>query len=149
LWKGRPARHKIGPMILSKRTDYGMRILYELAVEPLSYHSARALSDRHHVPEAFLRKILQDLRQAGIVAAQKGRTGGYRLAKAPEEISVSEVLAALEGPVPKLACIVGEDCRIDQSCPTAPLWKHIERRISEELSRLSLADVVTMAREVR
>jgi len=133
-------------MILSKRTDYGMRILYELAVEPARYHSARALSDRHRVPEAFLRKILQDLRGAGIVVAQKGRTGGYRLAKAPEEISVSQVLAALEGPVPKLACILGEDCEIDEDCPTAPLWRYLEQRIREELSRLSLADVVAMAK---
>jgi len=131
---------------LSKRTDYGMRILYELAVEPLRYHSARVLSDRHRVPEAFLRKILQDLRGAGIVVAQKGRTGGYRLAKAPEEISVSQVLAALEGPVPKLACIVGEDCEVDEGCPIAPLWRYLERRIREELSRLSLADVVAMAK---
>jgi len=133
-------------MILSKRTDYGMRILYELAVEPARYHSARVLSDRHRVPEAFLRKILQDLRQAGIVVAQKGRTGGYRLAQAPEEISVGQVLAALEGPVPKLACIVGENCEIDEGCPTVPIWRYLERRISEELSQLSLADVVAMAK---
>jgi len=134
-------------MILSKRSDYGMRILYELAVEGDRWHSARVLADRHRVPEAFLRKILQDLRQAGIVAAQKGRTGGYRLALAPKEITVSRVLAALEGPMPKLACIVGEDCEIDEGCPTAPLWRHLERLIQEELSKLTLADVVRMARK--
>ena len=136
-------------MILSKRSDYGMRILYELAVKPKDYHSARKLADRHRVPEAFLRKILQDLRRAGIVEAQKGRTGGYRLALAPEEITVSRVLSALEGPMPKLACIVGEDCEIDAGCPTAPLWRYLERRIQEELSQLTLADVVAMAPQGR
>lgn len=130
---------------MSKRSDYGMRILYELAVEPDVYHSARALADRHRVPEAFLRKILQDLRQVGVVRAQKGRTGGYRLALAPEEITVDRVLSALEGPMPKLACIVGDDCDIDKGCPTAPLWRYLERKIQEELSRLTLADVVAMA----
>ena len=130
---------------MSKRSDYGMRILYELAVEPDVYHSARALADRHRVPEAFLRKILQDLRQVGVVRAQKGRTGGYRLALAPEEITVDRVLSALEGPMPKLACIVGDDCDIDKGCPIAPLWRYLERKIQEELSRLTLADVVAMA----
>lgn len=130
---------------MSKRSDYGMRILYELAVEPNRYHSARVLADRHGVPEAFLRKILQDLRQAGIVQAQKGRTGGYRLAVSPEEVQVSHILSALEGPMPKLACIVGEDCDIDEGCPTAPLWRFLERRIQQELSRITLADVVAMA----
>jgi Rrf2 family protein len=135
-------------MVLSKRSDYGMRILYELALEPDRHHSARVLADRHGVPEAFLRKILQDLRQAGVVVAQKGRTGGYRLALAPGEISVFKILSALEGPVPKLACIVGEECRLDHGCPTAPLWHYLERRIQEELSRLTLADVLRMGQEV-
>jgi len=133
---------------LSKRSDYGMRILYELAADPDRYHSARVLADRHHVPEAFLRKILQDLRQAGVVVAQKGRTGGYRLALPPEEISVGKVLDVLEGPVPKLACIVGEDCDIDDSCPTAPIWRYLERKITQELAQITLADVVKMARKV-
>jgi DNA-binding IscR family transcriptional regulator len=70
------------------------------------------------------------------------------LALAPGEISVFKILSALEGPVPKLACIVGEECRLDHGCPTAPLWHYLERRIQEELSRLTLADVLRMGQEV-
>ncbi|MGC9530055.1 MAG: RrF2 family transcriptional regulator [Candidatus Bipolaricaulaceae bacterium] len=131
-------------MILSKRSDYGMRILYELATEPARCHSARELAQRHQVPEAFLRKILQDLRQGGVVVAQKGRRGGYMLARSPEEVSVGQVVEVLEGPIPKLACLGGDGCLIDRCCPTAPLWRYVERKLAHELGRITLADVVAM-----
>jgi Rrf2 family protein len=131
--------------MLNKRADYGTRILYELAVEPERFHSARKLADQHHVPEAFLRKILQDLRRVGIVTAQKGRTGGYRLARSPAAVTVGEVLDALAGPLPGVAYLWGEGRLIEENSPTAPLWRHLEKRLAQELGRISLADVVELA----
>ncbi len=136
----------MGPMTLTKRTDYGVRVLYELAAEPDRYHSARVLADRHYVPEAFLRKILMDLRQAGIVVAQRGRTGGYRLASDPEEISLASVLDALSSQVVRLPCGPGSVCDRDGDCPIWPLWYHLEERFSRELERIHLGFVVELGR---
>ncbi len=134
----------MGAMTLTKRTDYGVRVLYELAAEPDRYHSARALADRHYVPEAFLRKILMDLRQAGIVVAQRGRTGGYRLASNPEEISLGRVLDALSSQVVRLPCVSGTVCDRDGDCPIWPLWHYLEERFARELDRIHLGFVVQL-----
>lgn len=130
--------------MLSKRLDYGMRILYELALSPDEFQAAGELADRHHVPEAFLRKILQDLRRAGVVTSQKGRTGGYRLARSPHRVSVAEVVDALKVRLPYL---IGEEYAMDENCPTAPLWRHLEAHLSEELARLTIWNVVEMAQK--
>ncbi len=134
-------------MTLTKRTDYGLRILYELAHRPDHRHSARALATEHEVPEAFLRKILMDLRQAGIVAAQRGRTGGYRLAADPEEIMLSSVLKALNSQVVRLPCTADMPCERDGDCPVRPLWRYLEQRFAEELDRVSLAFVLELGEQ--
>lgn len=133
--------------MLNKRADYGTRILYELAVEPERFHSARELANQHHVPEAFLRRILQDLRRVGIVTAQKGRTGGYRLARSPAEVTVGEVLDALASPLAGVAYLWGKGRLIEENCPTAPFWQHLEQRLAQELARISLADMVELAQK--
>ncbi len=132
------------PMTLTRRTDYGVRILYELAADPDRYTSARELADRHQVPEAFLRKILMDLRQAGIVVAQRGRTGGYRLAAEPEQISLGRVLDALNSQVVRFPCVSGTECSRDGDCPVWPLWRHLEERFARELASIDLALVVKL-----
>ncbi len=134
------------PMTLTRRTDYGVRILYELAAQPDRYHSARRLADRHQVPEAFLRKILMDLRQAGIVAAQRGRNGGYRLAAEPEEISLAQVLDALDSQVIRLPCVSGTTCSLDGDCPVWPLWRHLEERFTRELESIDMSLVIDLGR---
>lgn len=139
----------MAPMTLTRRTDYGVRILYELAADPDRYHSARELAERHQVPEAFLRKILMDLRQAGIVAAQRGRTGGYRLAAEPEDISLSKVLDALDSQIVRLPCGSAAECSRDGDCPVWPLWRHLEARFADELANIDLGLVVQLGRKGR
>ncbi len=126
-----------------------MRVLYELAGEPERYHSARLMAEEYRVSEAFLRKILHDLREVGIVDAQRGRTGGYRLAKEPADISVRDILRALEGPDFSAASLFSEDCQVVESCAAAPLWNHLIQYLEEELARLSLADVIEMVKPVK
>ncbi len=123
--------------------------MYELAAEPDRYHSARLMADEYRVSEAFLRKILHDLREVGIVSAQRGRTGGYRLARAPSEITVGEILRALEGPDFSAASLFSEDCQVVEGCAAAPLWDHLIRYLDEELTRLTLADVIKMVGPIK
>lgn len=92
-------------MIFTKRSDYGLRAAMELAAGygtgPLS---ARIIADRGNLPEPFVRKLLQELARAGLASSERGRNGGYRLARAPRRISVRETLEAFEtlAPVPCL-----------------------------------------------
>ena len=135
-------------MITSKRLGYGVCVLYELATREDGYHSARDIAEGYRVPEAFVRKILLDLRRAGLVTAQKGRTGGYRLAHAPKAIKIGQLIHALESESPNLVYgrqrgggfVAGEDC------PVGPFWKGIEATFTQALANSTLADVVNQSR---
>ena len=90
-------------MLTSRRIYYGLRMLCDLATNREGFQSAHTLAGIYQAPETFLRRILMDLRRAGFVEAQKGRIGGYKLAKKPEEIKVGTVIRALEPEALELA----------------------------------------------
>lgn len=134
-------------MITSKRLGYGVCVLYELATREDGYHSARDIADGYRVPEAFVRKILLDLRRAGLVTAQKGRTGGYRLAHAPNEIKLGQLIKALEPETPNLVYgrQRGGGYVTSEDCPVGPFWEGIETTFTQALNDSTLADVVTLS----
>ncbi|MBC7092591.1 Rrf2 family transcriptional regulator [Candidatus Bipolaricaulota bacterium] len=133
-------------MIISNRLGYGVRILYDLATTPNRYRSARELAEDYHVAEAFIRRILMDLRRAGVVTAQKGRTGGYVLGHDPQAIKLGQVVKALEAETPALVYgrARGGGYLMDQGCPTFPFWKNLEVRFVQELTQSTLADVMEL-----
>ncbi|MCX7750971.1 MAG: Rrf2 family transcriptional regulator [Candidatus Bipolaricaulota bacterium] len=131
-------------MITSKRFGYGLCVLYELATREGGHHSARDLAQGYSVPEAFVRRILLDLRRAGFVQAQKGRMGGYQLAHPPQEIKLGDLMKALEPEEPVL--IYGRQRRGTSMqtdvCPVAPFWQGVEARFAAQLGETTLADVI-------
>lgn len=135
-------------MITSKRLGYGVCVLYELAIREDGYHSARDVAEGYRVPEAFVRKILLDLRRAGLVTAQKGRTGGYRLAHVPKAIKLGQLIKALEPETPNLVYgrQRGGGFVTGQDCPVGPFWKRLEMKFTEAFAESTLADVVNQSR---
>ncbi len=123
-------------------------MLYELAVRKDGYHSARDVAEGYRVPEAFVRKILLDLRRAGLVTAQKGRTGGYRLAHAPKAIKLGQLIKALEPVTPNLVYgrQRGGGFATGEECPVAPFWQGLETVFTQALAESTLADVVNQSR---
>ena len=87
-------------MRVSAKSDYALRALIELAgnVEGAPI-SAEELGRRQEIPHGFLLAILADLRRAGIVASQRGQSGGWRLGKAAQDVSVADVIRAVDGPL--------------------------------------------------
>ncbi len=85
-------------MRLSKRTEYGLRAIVQLAqVWPRSFVQSRDLSQQEDLPNKFLESILLALRRGGFLESKVGSGGGYRLARAPAEINVGEIIRRLEG----------------------------------------------------
>ncbi|MCS7240602.1 MAG: Rrf2 family transcriptional regulator [Candidatus Bipolaricaulota bacterium] len=139
-------------MLTSKRICYGLRILCDLATNAEGFQSAHTLAEAYQAPETFLRRILMDLRRAGFVEAQKGRIGGYKLARKPEEIKVGAVIRALEPEALELAYgqLKGRGAGVqpvEKSCPTWPLWNRLETRFREELEKATLADLLAASRK--
>ena len=130
---------------MSKLTDYAIVLLSHLARDSQqSLHSARDLAVPSHVPTPTVNKLLKKLSQAGLLTSHRGANGGYSLARLPEEISVGQVIAALEGPIAITECAteVPGLCGIESLCPVRSSWQHINRVIQKALEDLSLSDMV-------
>jgi FeS assembly SUF system regulator len=128
---------------MSKMTDYALVLLAQLAREGAgATRTARELSERTHVPLPSVSKVLKELSHAGLVTSHRGAQGGYSLAKLPEELSVADVISALEGPVAMTECADSAGaCDLEPTCPMRTHWHTINRTIREALQRLKLADV--------
>lgn len=136
-------------MKVTRKSDYGLRALCTLArcQEPVSIGQ---LSTEHRIPEPFLEKIMQELRERGLVEATHGRGGGYLLKKRPLQISLCEIVQALDGPIALVACLDPDlKCAIEAQCPTSSIWEIINERFEQYLASLTLADVITMQQAER
>lgn len=102
---------------LTKRGDYAVRAMIALARGNGERLSARRIADAMEIPVRFLPQVLGDLQRAGLVAAAPGRSGGYRLARAAEGISLLEVIEAVEGESRRRSCVLrGGPCGRDGTC---------------------------------
>jgi FeS assembly SUF system regulator len=135
---------------ITKETDYAIVLLTRFAgAGEGAVLAARDLASATHLPQPMVGKILKSLSRGGLLASIRGVHGGYRLARRPEEVSVAEVIAAIEGPIALTQCL-GHDahvpgldaCALEPSCPTRPHWSRINLAIRDALERLPLADLM-------
>ncbi|NMO19925.1 SUF system Fe-S cluster assembly regulator [Pyxidicoccus fallax] len=136
---------------MSKMTDYGIVLMTELARAEGDTRTTRELAARTRVPLPSVSKVLKSLLQAGLVVSHRGANGGYGLARPPAELSLAELVAALEGPVALTECGVhtaGAPCELESICQVRGHWRLINNAIQEALGRLTLADLVAPAPRV-
>ncbi len=122
-------------MELTRRTDYAVRVILDLSAQPngsctRSAHIAR----RQLIPRSFLRKIVQILVDRGFVQTHRGTDGGITLARHPEDITLRDVVEAIEGPIRLNRCLVRPGaCPLDRICPVHPVWRRLQELITREL----------------
>ena len=129
---------------LSKRTDYGFLAIQLLMMTPSGqYRSAREIATRHNIPPALMAKLLQRMARKGLVASHHGIKGGYQIARPASEITLREIIEALEGPVPIADCrhISPQECRRAGSCEGCRPGRAVQRKIAEVLERTTLRDL--------
>ncbi len=126
---------------MSRLTDYGLVLLTHMAQggNP-AVRTAQELARCSRVPLPTVSKILKELSKAGIVASQRGRHGGYSLARPAELISVAAVIEALEGPVALTECSAHDGaCSLQPTCLAKDHWGPISRAIQRTLQRMPLS----------
>jgi Rrf2 family protein len=133
-------------MKIDRRIYLGLLTAKALAENWESVKSAREIAEKLGLPEIPVRQALVRLRRAGILQAEKGRQGGYRLAKPPEKIPLLSVLRALADGDPVLALFSergrrGKPYTPDKKDPTAGLWERLEREFWKSLEEKTLADL--------
>ena len=129
--------------MLSRQASHALKALLALAAEPLAWQSTHHLASRQQLPEPMLEQLLLRLRRGGLLVAQRGRSGGYRLAQTPRQISIAAVLAALGESAPELARPrpePGEGSAADQV--TQALARRLERARLKALAELTLEELL-------
>ena len=129
-------------MRLSAKADYALRACLELAILEGGNAKGEAVARAQAIPLRFLEQILLDLRHAGLVASQRGAEGGYRLARAPDEIRLADVIRAVEGPLANVRGVRPEE--LEFAGPARALrevFVALRANIRAVLEETTLADV--------
>lgn len=127
---------------IGKLTDYGVVVLDHLAQIGSVQQSTEEIADATILPQPTVRKVMKALVDAGLVIAKRGAKGGYRLARAPEQIRILDVVQAFEGPIALTECSVDEHhCDIIENCSLSSSWGGINKLLMQVLARVSLEDV--------
>jgi Rrf2 family protein len=139
-------------MMFSTKAEYGVRVMVELArragAEPIPLAEIAA---HDGLPLAYLEHLVARLRKAGLVASRRGSRGGYMLARASTEITMAEVVEALEGSIAPIECIseapdgsivCSRESSPEHVCPTKLLWTRVRFSIVNTLRETTLADLM-------
>ena len=128
---------------MSKLTDYAIVILAHLARSP-GTQTAHELAESSRVPLPTVSKLAKELSKAGLVISHRGRNGGYGLARPADQISVAEIVEALEGPIALTECARPggkTDCDIEDTCLARASWDPVSRAIETALRGLPLSSI--------
>ena len=135
-------------MRVSAKVDYALRAMAELAAAPPGFVTAEQLSAAQQIPPKFLENILLQLRHAGFVTSQRGAEGGHRLARPPAEITIADVIRALEGPIASVRGVRPD--ALDYGGAARGLrevWLELRASMRGVLEQTTLADVVAASRD--
>ncbi len=133
-------------MLLTRKTDYALVALAGLARQG-DAASARDLAEQLHLPLPVLRNILKDLATHGLLLSSRGPSGGYRLARAPHEISLADIVTVIEGPVQLVTCCPSDPdvtrprCRLEDSCRIKSNVGRVHERLMEFLHDVTLDQI--------
>jgi Rrf2 family protein len=127
----------------TKRADYGLMAIHYIAIHDEGAVSAKRIAEEFSIPQELLAKILQRLAKQGLIVSHNGPKGGYLLTRRPAEISVGEVIRALEGPINIVSCLEDSACPQIERCSLRRPVKKLQAAISEMLNTMTLAELTT------
>lgn len=131
-------------MNITTKGRYALQVMLDLArQEPGEYTSLKAVADRQEISVKYLEAIVSVLSKAGLVESTRGKTGGYRLARAPEECTVGSVLKLVEGTLAPVSCRQEDACPKSGRCAALPLWEKLDELVDSFLESVTLADVLS------
>ena len=136
-------------MQITRQADYAVRAVLHLARNGESRTATSVIAAEQKIPPSFLAKIISQLSIAGLLHTSRGARGGVTLAREPKEITLLEVIEAIDGPIQLNEC-VGESgaCAFDDSCPLRPVWCEAQEELVGRLKGTNFADMVSQGQAV-
>lgn len=137
--------------MFSRACEYGLRaVLYLAALNHNGYVSIREIGERLNISVPFLTKIFQKLTQAGLMQSLRGPSGGVMFARSPEEITLFDVIVAIDGPDLFTECVLGlPGCGEAAPCPLHDRWKEVRNPIRDLFASTTLAEMARRIQEAR
>ena len=131
-------------MIVSTKGRYALRVMIDLAEHQADkYVPLKEVATRQEISEKYLENILKVLVQNGFLEGLRGKGGGYRLTRGPEQYTVEEILNLTEGNLATVSCLTpgAPTCHRMAECRTYNMWKGLDKMISDYFSKITLADL--------
>jgi len=132
-------------MRVTAKGEYATQAVLYLALQYPGVLTIHDIAQRHHIPLKYLEQILAELKRGGVLESRRGVNGGYTLARAPEQISVGEVLRIVDGAFAESSCIhneaMGGVCVEGHSCGLKQTWRDVQGAVEKILFATSFEDV--------
>ncbi len=133
-------------MMVSTKGRYALTVMVELARKGENgYVSLSDIAESENLSMKYLESIISILNKGGMLKSQRGKNGGYMLARDPGDYNINEILLLTEGTLAPVNCIMqeGVQCEKAATCSTLPLWAGLDRVIDNYLSGITLEDIIT------
>lgn len=131
-------------MLVSTKGRYALRVMVDIAEHPAQgYIPLHEIAQRQEISEKYLESILKLLVKEKLLVGLRGKGGGYRLARAPENYTVGEILRCTEGSLAPVSCLTGEEaCPRAAACRTLPMWERLDRVVNDFFDGITLAQLM-------
>lgn len=131
-------------MQITRQTEYAIRTLLELGKLPAGeVMASKVIAEHQNIPDDFLKKTIQLLSLSSLVITQRGTQGGVKLARPLDQITIADVILAVEGPLAINPCLVpGYECSNPQPCPVRPILARAQEAFLRELNQETLAEIL-------
>jgi len=143
--------------MISRKTKYAINALVYLARENKDGEPVQIskIAESEHIPRKFLEAILLELRHAGMLNSRKGKTGGYYLQQAPEEINIADVMRLFDGPIALLPCVAYkyyercEECIDEETCGIRSFFSDVRSETVKMLKQATLAEIIKRSESLK
>ena len=131
-------------MQITRQADYAVRAVLHLARSGSAERSATSMiAKEQNIPPSFLAKIISQLSIAGLLHTSRGARGGVTLAREPKDITLLEVVEAIDGPIQLNECVANDGvCTFEENCPIRPVWCDAQDELVKRLKGTSFADML-------
>lgn len=132
-------------MMISTKGRYALRVMIDLAEHPSEgFIPLKAIAERQGISVKYLESIIKSLTQAEFLHGLRGKGGGYKLTRAPEQYTVGDILRLTEGSLSPVSCLTKEtmECPRAADCRTLPMWKGLYDLINDYFDKITLADLI-------
>ena len=136
-------------MMISTRGRYALRVMIDLAERQTSdFTPLKEFAAQQEISEKYLESIVKNLVQNGFLEGLRGKGGGYRLVRAPEEYTIGSILRLMEGSLAPVACLEqrAQPCNREDSCRTLPMWRKLYDLLNDFFNGITLADLTDSER---